>query len=157
MYLWSLTSMYLVNVHSCYPGNPFLLWLAFFAEILRHDLAHIGHFQNFPQLWCEGNPVITRSNSNDCRPFTNTLLYCMCTYKATAMTSFSLHFRMANLNNHSLCRAHFAFLYKLMWRQKKVSEDTSIHTEILEEQALWLEQGSHLYRRPGAAHLAMRK
>ena len=30
----SLVYMYLVNVHSCYPGNPFLLWLAFFAEIL---------------------------------------------------------------------------------------------------------------------------
>ena len=56
-----------------------------------------------------------------------------------------------------LCGACFAFLHKLAQRYNERSEETSIHTEILEELSLWLEYGTLLYVRLGAADLAMWK
>ena len=49
------------------------------------------------------------------------------------------------------------FLHKLAQQYNEQSEETSIHTEILEELSLWLEYGTLLYMRLGAADLAMRK
>ena len=63
------------------------------------------------------------------------LLYHSCgIYRATAMTSFSVHFRMAN----SITIAHFVepTLRFLTQRYHESSEEASIHTEILEERAL---------------------
>ena len=67
-------------------------------------------------------------------------------YRATAMTSFSLHLCMANSNS---C-AHFVESTKRFFtnqqRQHDVSGEASIYTDILEEQALWLEYGTDMYR-----------
>ena len=49
------------------------------------------------------------------------------------------------------------FLHKLAQRYNERSEETSIHTEILEELSLWLKYGTLWYVRLGAADLAMRK
>ena len=74
------------------------------------------------------------------------LLYCKTSYRATAMISFSLHFCTWQFKLiRSLHRDYFAFLHKLTWRQKKASGEISIHTGILEERALWLDNSTHLY------------
>ena len=62
------------------------------------------------------------------------------------MTSFPHHFRIANSNSIAhFVEPSFRFFTNIHSDRRKHASGETSHTEILEEQALWIDGSTHLY------------